>query len=101
MGDNERVSCQTAGRLYAGLKLRVRVLFPCPCRFSSVGRAPPLQDGSHWFKPSNLYQIKVGRQALKVTKTIGATYVESSGETPQRASVINPYKLPQLRSLNP
>lgn len=28
------------------------------------------------------------RQALKVTKTIGALVVESSGETPQKAAVI-------------
>jgi len=47
----------------------------------------------------------VGRQALKVTKTIGALVVESSGETPQKAAVddrsymldTNPRKLPQLR----
>ena len=45
------------------------------------------------------------RQVLKVTKTIGALVVESSGETPQKAAVdyieTNPRKLPQLRSLNP
>ena len=29
----------------------------------------------------------IGRQALKVTKTIGALVVESSGETPQKAAV--------------
>ena len=59
-------------------------------------------------KDARLTDLKVksiDRQALKVTKTIGALVVESSGETPQKAAVddrsympdTNPRKLPQLR----
>lgn len=52
-----------------------------------------------------LFKKSIDRQALKVTKTIGALVVESSGETPQKAAVddrsympdTNPRKLPQLR----
>ena len=39
----------------------------------------PLIEVSHDMKKP----FKIGRQALKVTKTIGALVVESSGETPQ------------------